>query len=85
MFYRVVTMAKHPQTSSLKPSTSKEKFPPHARRRFNFDVPDEDFDEFTKGYVPIDDFSDIVLNLFLVTDSSFRVINCSLHNIIDIN
>ena len=45
-------MAKRPQTSSLKPSSSKENFPPHARRRFNFDVSDEDFEEFTKGYVP---------------------------------
>ena len=26
--------------------------PPHARRRFNFDIPDEDFEEFTRGYVP---------------------------------
>ena len=67
-------MAKCPQTSSLKPLTSKEKFPPHARRCFNFDVPGQDFDEFTKGYIPIDDVSDIVLNLFLVTDSSFRFI-----------
>ena len=71
-------MAKSPQPPSLKPSTSKAKFPPHARRRFNFDVLDEDFEEFTKGYVPIDDFSDIVLNLFLVTNSIFRVIHCSL-------
>ena len=45
-------MAKRPQTFSLKPSSSKENFPPHARRRFNFDVSDEDFEEFTEGYVP---------------------------------
>ena len=78
-------MAKRPQPPSLKPSTSKAKFPPHARRRFNFDVFDEDFKEFTEEYLPIDDFSNIVLNLFLVTNSSFRVIHCSLHNVIDIN
>ena len=67
-------MAKRPQPPSLKPSTSKAKFSPHARC-FNFDVFfDEDFEEFTEGYVPIDDFSDIILNLFLVTNSSFRVI-----------
>ena len=64
-------MAKRPRTSSLKPPTINAKFPPRARRRFNFDVLDEDFEEFTKGYVPIDDLSDIGLNLFLVTDSSF--------------
>ena len=64
-------MTKGPQTSSLKPSSSKEKFPPHARRHFNFDVSDEDFEEFTKGDVPIDDFCDIFLNLLLVADSSF--------------
>ena len=78
MFYCVVNMAKSPRTSSLKPSTSKKKFPPCTRRRF--DVPDKGFKEFTKGYVS---FSDIVLNLFLVTYSSCRVIHCSLHNIID--
>ena len=51
-------------TSSLKPSTSKEKFPSHARRHVNFDVPDEDFKEFTEGHDPIDDFSDIDLQEF---------------------
>ena len=78
-------MAKRPRNSSLKPLTIKAKFPPRARRRFNFDVLDEDFEQFTEGYLSIDDFSDIGLNLFLVTNSSFRVIHCSLHNVIDIN
>ena len=60
-------MAKRPQPPSLKPSISKAKFPPHTRC-FNFDVLDEDLEEFTKGNVPIDDFSDIILNLSLVTN-----------------
>ena len=77
-------MVERPQISSLKSLTSKE----------YLTLEDVSISMFLMKilksllklmFLYIDDFSDIVLNLFLVTDSSFRVIHCSLHNIIDIN